>query len=360
MQNQKESTFVVAEAGVNHNGDRDLAFQLVEIAAESGADAIKFQTFDVNNLVTQSAPKARYQQRATGKSETQLEMLSKLRLDNETHFALKRFAEKQGLQFISTAFDSYSLAFLAHELELEILKIPSGEVTNGPLLLEFARTGRNLILSTGMSTLDEVRIALAVIAFGATSNSKPSIDGFTLAYESDEGRKALAERVVLLHCTTEYPAPIDSINLRAMVTLREIFRLKVGYSDHSEGILVACAATVMGATVIEKHFTLDRALPGPDHGASLEPAELKQMVDAIRTVETALGTGEKLPQNVELGNRQIARKSLVAARDIEQGEYFTDKNLTIKRPGIGRSPMDLWNCIGSQAQRSYSFDDLID
>ena len=360
MRNQTESTFVVAEAGVNHNGDRDLAFQLVEIAAESGADAIKFQTFDVNKLVTQSAPKAQYQQRATGKSETQLQMLSKLQLDKETHFALKRFAEKQGLQFISTAFDSDSLAFLADELKLDILKIPSGEVTNGPLLLEFSQTGKNLILSTGMSTLDEVRIALAVIAFGATNDSKPSIDGFTLAYESDEGQKVLSERVVLLHCTTEYPAPIDSINLKAMTTLREVFRLKVGYSDHSEGILVPCAATVMGAEVIEKHFTLDRTLPGPDHGASLEPTELKEMVDAIRTVELALGNGEKLPQNVELANREIARKSLVAATEIEQGEYFTEKNLTIKRPGIGRSPMDLWRCIGGQAQRSYSVDDLID
>jgi N-acetylneuraminate synthase len=360
MPNSPEPVFIVAEAGVNHNGDRDLAFQLVEVAAESGADAIKFQTFDVEQLVTRSASKAAYQKNSTDPSETQLEMLEKLQLDNETHHALKQHSEKNGLQFMSTAFDSRSLAFLAYELELDILKIPSGEVTNGPLLLEYARTGRNIILSTGMSTLDEVRVALSVLAFGATRGIDPSIDSFASAFNSEKGQKALSDRVILLHCTTEYPAPIDSINLRAMVTLGRRFGLKVGYSDHSEGLLVPCAAVALGAVVIEKHFTLDRSLPGPDHGASLEPEELRRMIDAVRTVEVALGSGKKSPQDVELANRDIARKSLVATSDIEKGECFTEKNLTIKRPGTGRSPMEFWDYIGSCAQRHYSLDELID
>jgi N-acetylneuraminate synthase len=356
----KESTFIIAEAGVNHNGDRDLAFQLVDAAAKSGADAVKFQTFNAAQLVTQSAPKAIYQQMSTGAEETQQEMLSALQLDYQTHHELKSFSHEKGLVFLSTAFDSKSLAFLVNELELETLKIPSGEITNGPLLLEYARTGRDLILSTGMSTLNEVKEALSVLAYGFTSNQVPSTKSFTSAFESYEGQAALIEHLVLLHCTTQYPAPVDSVNLRAMEVMRDTFGLEMGYSDHTVGWVVSCAAVALGARVIEKHLTLDRTFPGPDHAASLEPGELGQMVRKIRMVEAALGHGEKAPQQVELENRDVARKSLVAGENIAKGQPFSKVNLSIKRPGTGRSPMEYWSLIGKLAESDYLDDELID
>lgn len=354
------STLIIAEAGVNHNGNLDLAFQLIEVAAEAGADVVKFQTFDATQLVTRSAPKAIYQQVSTGTGESQLEMLSALQLDHQSHYELKQFAEDKGLVFLSTAFDSPSLAFLVNELELEILKIPSGEITNGPLLLEYARSGRNIILSTGMSTLDEVQTALSVLAFGFTDGLAPSAASFAAAFESDDGRDALVEHVVLLHCTTQYPAPIDSVNLRAMESMRDFFGLEIGYSDHTNGLTVSCAAVALGARVIEKHFTLDRSLPGPDHAASLEPEELRQMVDSIRMVEVALGNGEKVPQEAELTNRDVARKSLVARENIIKGQAFSEANLSIKRPGMGRSPMDYWSLIGEFSESDYLTDEIID
>ena len=355
-----ESVFIIAEAGVNHNGDRDIAFQMVEAAAGAGVDAIKFQTFNTKNLVTRTAPKAAYQSETTDPRESQFEMLQKLELDQDTHRALQQYTEQNGLQFLSTAFDLESLAFLSNDLQLEILKIPSGEVTNGPLLLEYAKTGRELILSTGMANLDEIRQALAVLAFGLIGGKTPSIDAFLKAYESEEGQIALRDRVMLLHCTTQYPAPLESINLRAMVTLRDTFHLRVGYSDHSQGILVPCAATALGAVSIEKHFTLDCRASGPDHSASLEPVELKQMVEAIRAVHVMLGDGDKTPRGDEMKNREIARKSLVAAQEISEGERFSHENLTAKRPGTGRSPMSYWNYLGNVTTKSYCTDELID
>ena len=355
-----KSVFIIAEAGVNHNGDRDIAFQMVEAAASAGVDAVKFQTFNTRNLVTRTAPKAAYQSQTTDPRESQFEMLKKLELDQGTYRALQQYTEQNGLQFLSTAFDLESLALLSDDLQLEILKIPSGEVTNGPLLLEFAKAGRELILSTGMANLDEIRQALAVLAFGLIGGKTPSIDAFLKAYESEEGQIALRDHVMLLHCTTQYPAPLESINLRAMVTLRDTFHLRVGYSDHSEGILVPCAATALGAVSIEKHFTLDCRASGPDHSASLEPVELKQMVEAIRAVHVVLGDGNKTPRGDEMKNREIARKSLVAAQEIAEGERFSQENMTTKRPGTGCSPMNYWSYLGNPATKPYSTDELID
>ena len=355
-----KSVFIIAEAGVNHNGNRDIALQMVEAAVGAGVDAVKFQTFNTKNLVTRTAPKAAYQSKMTDPRESQFEMLQKLELNQDTHRALKKYTEQNGLQFLSTAFDLESLAFLSNDLQLEILKIPSGEVTNGPLLLEYAKAGRELILSTGMANLDEIRQALAVLAFGLIGGKTPSIDAFLKAYESEEGQIALRDRVMLLHCTTQYPAPLESINLRAMATLRDTFYLRVGYSDHSEGILVPCAATALGAVSIEKHFTLDCRASGPDHSASLEPAELKQMVEAIRAVHVMLGDGDKTPRGDEMKNREMARKSLVAAQGIVEGERFSQENMTTKRPGTWRSPMSYWSYLGNATNKSYCTDELID
>ncbi len=354
-----DKTFIIGEAGVNHNGDSNLAFQLIDIAANAGVDAVKFQTFDVHQLVSASAPKAAYQSTTTDPRETQLEMLSRLQLDHNTFRDLQQYAEKKNLIFLSTAFDLPSLNFLVNELKLDLLKVPSGEITNGPLLLEYARSGCTLIVSTGMSTLREVRTALSVLAFGFTSSGVPSQERFLAAYESEEGKKSLIDRVILLHCTTEYPAPLDSVNLRAMVTMREIFGLRVGYSDHTISWEVPCAAVALGGHVIEKHFTLDRALPGPDHAASLQPDELRKMVTSIRSVEEALGNLEKQPQEIEYGNRNVARKSLVATSRISAGEEFSESNIGIKRPGMGRSPMDYWEILGSISPKSYEPDEFI-
>ncbi len=354
-----DPVLIIAEAGVNHNGDRDLAFGLVEAAAEAGADAIKFQTFRAETLVTKTASKADYQKRTTGTSESQFQMLAQLELNNETHVALKKHSEQLGLLFISTAFDKESLAFLSRDLQLEILKIPSGELTNGPFLLEFSRTGKQLILSTGMATVEEIKKALSVLAFGLCGGSDPSTAIFSDYYNSHEGQCLLKERVVLLHCTSEYPASIESLDMRSITILRDVFSLKVGYSDHSEGIQAACVATSMGAVVIEKHLTLDRSLTGPDHQASLEPGDFGNMVDIIRSTELMMGDGQKTPSAAEISNRSVARKSLIAARDILQGEMFTNSNVAVKRPGTGRSPMEYWSVIGTRSKRSYSKDELI-
>jgi N-acetylneuraminate synthase len=356
----EHSVFIIAEAGVNHNGDPDLAMQLVDIAAKTGANAVKFQTFDAKELVTSTAPKAVYQQASTNGIESQREMLLRLQLDGETHHRLKQRAEERGLVFISTAFDFPSLAFLTNDLDLRVLKIPSGEITNGPLLLEYARSGRDLILSTGMSTLEDVRMALSVLAFGLTGGNVPSAKAFDEAFASQAGQNALLSCVTLLHCTTQYPTPFSSVNLKAMVSLREAFGLKIGYSDHTTGWVVACAAVAQAARVIEKHFTVDKSLPGPDHAASLEPQELRQMVENIRAVETALGDGKKVPQPAELENLPVARKSLVAACAIARGELFSVENLAIKRPGDGCTPMKYWNLIGTLATRDYLPDEQID
>jgi N-acetylneuraminate synthase len=351
------SIFIIAEAGVNHNGDRDLAFQLVDAAKEAGADAVKFQTFKAENLVTKDAAKASYQKQTTDSDESQFVMLKRLELDYETHHELVAYCKKKGIEFLSTAFDLESLDFLVNVLNLKTLKIPSGEITNGPLLLAHAQTGCDLILSTGMATLGEIEQALGVLAFGflngANSIIEPSRVNFQKSYFSEAGQEILRNKLTVLHCTTEYPAPPQEINLNAMVTMRNAFALKTGYSDHSEGITVPIAAAAMGATLIEKHLTLDKSLPGPDHKASLEPDELASMVSGIRTIEQVLGNGIKGPMPSELKNRAVARKSLVASQSIKAGEVFTHENLMAKRPGNGISPMQYWKLLGSTSNRSF-------
>jgi len=352
--------FIIAEAGVNHNGSLQTAKQLVDVAVAAGADAVKFQTFKADQLVTQTASKAEYQKQTTGEGESQLTMLRKLELKYEFHFQLRDYCRQYGILFLSTAFDFESLAFLVNEVAVEILKIPSGEITNGPFLLELARTGKDIILSTGMATLGEIEAALAVLAFAYLGWEEPNPGRFQAAYSSAAGQELLKEKVVLLHCTTEYPTPMEHVQLRSMDTLQQAFGLRVGYSDHTEGLTVPIAAAARGAVVIEKHFTLDRRLPGPDHVVSLEPDELKQMVDAIRAVELILGVSTKAPQAMELQNRQVARKSLVAARQIAAGEQFSVENLAIKRPGSGISPMVYWSLLGKPSPRCYSTDELIE
>lgn len=352
---------IIAEAGVNHNGSKELAFKLIDAAHEAGVDVVKFQTFKAKSLVTESAQQAAYQVENTGKKESQFDMLSRLELSFDVHHQLVKHCNDLGIEFLSTAFDSESLKFLVNDLGLKTLKIPSGEITNAPLVLEHARTGCDLIVSTGMATLSEIEAALGVIAFGYTVDelSVPSVESFQLAYFSDKGQKALQDKVTLLHCTTEYPAPPADINLKAMDTMSKAFHLPVGYSDHSAGITVSIAAVAREAVLIEKHFTLDKEMVGPDHKASLDPYELKSMVQGIREVELALGSGLKGPRPSELKNIPVARKSLVAAIDISEGEQFNLHNISVKRPGHGRSPYQYWEIQGRPSSRSYKAGEVI-
>lgn len=354
-------TFIIAEAGVNHNGSLDIARQLIDVAAEAGADAVKFQTFRAQALVSQSAPKAAYQVDTTGNEESQFDMIRKLELDEAAHRQLIAHCRQKGIQFLSTPFDFASVDLLAKTFDLPCLKIPSGEITNGPLLLYVAQTGKPVILSTGMSTLDEVAQALGVLAYGFVDDGRnPSRDAFQRAYVSEKGQAALREKVRLLHCTTEYPAPYEEVNLRAMDTLAEAFHLPVGFSDHTTGISIAIAAVARGAVIIEKHFTMDRNLPGPDHRASLEPAQLKAMIRSVRKVEVALGDGAKRPTASEQKNLPVARKSLVAKTQIAAGEQFSAGNLEVKRPGDGVSPMAYWDFLGRSATRGYRRDEKVE
>lgn len=354
--------YIIAEAGVNHNGSLSLAKKLIDRAAEAGADAIKFQTFRADEVVTRAAEKADYQKKITGTQESQWEMIKKLELDLPMHQALLAHCKKKKIHFLSTPCDAPSVDLLANKLKLRRLKISSCDVTNAPLLLKIARTGLPLILSTGMSTLEEIEEALAVIAFGYTQPmaAKPGALDFKSAYLSAEGQRLLKERVILLHCTTEYPAPPSEMNLNALTTLARKFGLPVGLSDHSAGILASLAAVSMGAVVIEKHFTLSCDLPGPDHKASLEPTTLKTMVRSIRDIEILLGDGRKIPTASELRNRPLVRKSLVAARRIPKGARFTSKNITSKRPESGQKPFQLWSLLGSKARRDYQKDEIIE
>jgi N-acetylneuraminate synthase len=360
--NQFRRTLVIAEAGVNHNGSLHRALELVDAAAAAGADIVKFQTFRAGRLASRSAPKADYQKRETGTSESQLDMLRALELDEAAHHALISRCAEKGIEFLSTPFDHESLDLLVRTLDLPRLKLGSGDLTNAPLLLAIARSAKPLILSTGMATLSEVEEALGVLAFGyaSDSDSKPSIAKFRLAYESDTGQQVLRNKVALLHCTTEYPTPAGDVNLRAMDTLRQAFGLEVGYSDHTQGTAISLAAVAMGASIIEKHFTLDRNLPGPDHKASLEPNELAAMVADIRRIEMSLGDGIKRVAESERKNREIARKSLVAATPIIRGEALTSVNVVAKRPGGGLAPIQYWDVLGRLATQSFDEDDLID
>jgi N-acetylneuraminate synthase len=354
------TTYVIAEAGVNHNGSMDLARDLIEVAAEAGVDAIKFQTFRSEELVAEDAPKADYQTETTDAEESQAEMLRRLELSPQQHHTIAEHCAENDLQFLSTPFDVQSARFLVDEFDVPRIKIGSGELTNGPLLLSIARLGRPVILSTGMGTLGEAEQALSVLAYGYVADgNRPTSQELERAFASTEGQNTLDRNVTVLHCVTEYPAPVEAANLRAMDTLREAFGLPVGLSDHTEGIAVPIAAVARGATLIEKHFTLDRSLPGPDHEASLEPDELRDMVQGIRDVEGALGTARKAPTDPEWKNRPAARKSLVATQSIQEGEDFTSDNLGVKRPGNGVSPMRYWEHLGTAASRHYSVGEQI-
>lgn len=351
--------FFIAEAGVNHNGSIELARQLVDVAAEAGADAVKFQSFKAAQLTTAHALKAAYQVANTQEGGNQLEMLRRLELSDSDHDVLLTHCSARGIRFMSTAFDSESLALLS-SLGMPAVKIPSGDITCAPLLLQAARLRQPMIVSSGMSTLADIEQALGVIAFGLLHDREPTgqVD-FETAYASVDGREALRRHVTLLHCITQYPAPAASVHLRAMDTMAAAFGLPVGYSDHTAGIEVSIAAVARGATVIEKHFTLDRSLPGPDHAASLEPSELKALIRAIRNVESALGSPIKCPAPEEIPNRAIARRSLVASRLIRAGETFTVDALAWKRPGTGISPLLLWDMVGRTAAHDYAPDELI-
>ena len=331
-----QSIIIIAEAGVNHNGSIELAKKLIDVAAEAGVDFVKFQTFKAKNLVTQTADKAEYQKEITNGNETQFEMIKKLELDRNAHETLIEYCKQKDIQFLSTAFDHDSIDLL-DEFNIPFFKIPSGEITNLPYLRHIGKMGKPIIMSTGMSTLDEVRNALNVLIESGAEK----------------------EEITILHCNTEYPTPMEDVNLNAMLTISDELGVKIGYSDHTHGIEVPIAAVALGARIIEKHFTLDRGLAGPDHAASLEPEELKAMVIAIRNIEKAIGDGIKKPSSSEKKNISSARKSIVAKMSIKRGELFTEKNLTVKRPGTGISPMEWDEYMGKNANKDYELEDLI-
>lgn len=353
--------FVIAEAGVNHNGSFETACALADAAKATGADAVKFQTFRAEALATASSPKAEYQQRTTGAGDSQFDMLRRLELSHTDFIALNRYCRDIGIMFLSTPFDPASLDFLVNEVNVPLLKFSSGDITNAPFLLQGARSGKPIILSTGMSTLAEVEEALGVLAFGysTTPESMPGREAFNAAYWQEANRSVLAGKVCILHCVTEYPTPLEEVNLRAMVTLAEAFGLPVGFSDHTMGIGVPVAAVALGACVIEKHLTLDRTGHGPDHVASLEPEAFRRMVEAMREAASCLGSPRKLPAPCERKNLHIGRRSLVAQTTIASGEKFTPENIAVKRPGGGQPPINYWDLIDKCAVRNYLPDDLI-
>lgn len=330
------SVFIIAEAGVNHNGSVQLAKELIDVAVKAGADAVKFQTFKAETLVSQNAKKAKYQEETTNKNESQFKMLKKLELDVDTHKELITYCKEKKIMFLSTPFDLDSIDLL-NELGLSIFKIASGEITNLPYLRKIGSLNKKVVLSTGMSTLDEVGDALNILIKAGT----------------------FKDNITILHANTQYPTPMSDVNLNAMLTIRDTLGVEVGYSDHTLGIEVDIAAVAMGASIIEKHFTLDNKMEGPDHKASLEPLSLIQMVKAIRNIELSLGNSEKKPSPSESENISIARKSIVASREINKGEVFTEDNLTTKRPANGISPMKWDKVIGTIASKNYSKDDLI-
>ena len=330
------SVFIIAEAGVNHNGSIKLAKELIDVAVESGADAVKFQTFKAENLVSKTAEKSDYQKKTTDTSESQFDMIKKLELDISTHKELLTYCQEKGIMFLSTPFDHDSINLLT-DLGLQIFKIPSGEITNLPYLRHIGSLGKKVVLSTGMSTLQEVENALTILTGTGTKK----------------------ENITILHANTMYPTPMEDVNLKAMLTIQKELDIAVGYSDHTIGIEVDIAAVAMGASIIEKHFTLDKTMDGPDHKSSLEPEELKSMVVAIRNIEKALGVYEKKPSPSESVNMKVARKSIVASQNIRKGEGLTENNITVKRPGSGISPMKWDDIIGTVATKDYKIDNLI-
>lgn len=360
MSLEGDSVFVIAEAGVNHNGDLDLARRLVDVAADAGADAVKFQTFRAERLASRNAPMADYQKAGAQPPSSQLDMLRRLELPYAWHYELQERACARGIEFLSTAFDEESLGFLV-SLGIPRFKIPSGELTNAPLLWRFGRTEQPLILSTGMATLGEVETALAVLAHASLHADEPaSLDDAQACWASAGGRQAVTSRVTLLHCTSQYPAPAADLNLRAMVTMAEAFGVAVGYSDHTEGLHASTAAVALGARVIEKHFTLDRSLPGPDHRASLEPDDLGKMIEGIRETEQMLGDGCKAPRGGEWAMRGVARQQVVAARDIAAGQSMTREDLATARCGRGIPAHELWNLLGRLAIRDFPRGEAIE
>lgn len=332
-----KKVLIIAEAGVNHNGNIEFAYRLIDVAVAAGADAIKFQTYRTEKLVTKKAPKADYQKATTNINETQFDMIKKLELDEEAHYRLLDYCNKKKIMFLSSAFDVQSARFL-NKLGLEIFKIPSGEITNIPFLREIGGFNKKVIISTGMADISEIEDALGVLISSGTKK----------------------ENIFVLHCNTEYPTPFEDVNLKAMLTISDVFHVKVGYSDHTLGIEVPVAAVAIGAKVIEKHITLDKNMEGPDHKTSLEPEELKAMVKAIRNIEKALGDGIKRPSKSELKNKTIVRKSIVAARNIKKGEVFSEDNLAIKRPGTGIPPIRWDKVIGVNAKKNFKKDELIE
>jgi len=334
---KRDKVFIIAEAGVNHNGNIEIAKKLIDIAIGVGANAVKFQTFKAEKVISKFAQKAEYQYKITDKNETQLEMVKRLELDVDAHKELIHYCKKKGLMFLSTPFDIESIGLL-NELEVEILKIPSGEITNLPYLRKIGSLNRNIIISTGMADLEEIGKALGILLESGTSK----------------------DNITVLHCNSEYPTPFEDVNLTAMLTIRDTFRVNIGYSDHTPGIEIPIAAVALGATVIEKHFTLNKDMDGPDHKASLGPDELKSMVTAIRNIEKSLGDGIKRPSPSELKNRPLVRKSIIAGMDIKEGDMLTENNITVKRPGIGINPMEWDNVIGRKAIHDFKEDELIE
>ncbi|NQU80350.1 MAG: N-acetylneuraminate synthase [Bacteroidetes bacterium] len=337
MNNSINHVFIIAEAGVNHNGSLELAKRMIDVAKEAGADAIKFQTFKAEKVISRYARKADYQKRTTGIDKSQLEMVKRLELDVQAHRELISYCKEKDILFLSSPFDLDSIDLL-DQLGIEIFKIPSGEVTNLPYLRKIGKLKKKIILSTGMADLGEIEDALDILTESGTKKNQ----------------------ITVLHCNTEYPTPSEDVNLKAMLTLRDSFKIKVGYSDHTLGIDVPIAAVALGAKVIEKHFTLDKNMEGPDHQASLDPSELKQMVKSIRNIEKSLGDGIKKPSKSEMKNKPIARKSIIASRTIEKGEIFSEENITIKRPGNGISPMRWEEVVGKVSQKDFQTDQIIE
>lgn len=355
----KNSIYVIAEAGVNHNGSKEMAFELIDIAADAGADAVKFQTFSAVKLTAPNLVKADYQKKKTNQSESQQDMLKSLELPLEWHQDLKDKAEINGLDFLSTGFDIDSHKFLM-KLGIKKIKIPSGELTNGPLIWEVAQSGIDIIISTGMASIDEIEDALAIIAHSYNFEEIPkNMNEVRKLWRNQKFKDSLQGKVTILHCTSQYPAKFKYVNLRAMQSIKEKFSLDVGYSDHTKGISIALAASAIGATVIEKHFTIDRGLPGPDHSASLEPNELKKMIQEIRNVEISLGDGIKRPQGDEEKMKLSARKQIIAAKDIKKGSLLNIEDLSSARCGKGMNPNDIWRLIGKVSKNSYNTGDLI-
>lgn len=332
-----KNIFIIAEAGVNHNGSIELAARLIDVAVDAGADAVKFQTFKAENIISKHAPKANYQKETTDKNESQLEMVRKLELGEAEHKTLIEHCKEKGIMFMSAPFDLESIDLLL-ELGLEIMKIPSGEITNLPYLRKIGGLGKRIIMSTGMADLKEIEDALNILLQSGTDRTN----------------------ITILHCNTEYPTPFEDVNLSAMLTIKDALNINVGYSDHTLGIEAAIAAAALGADVIEKHFTLDKTMPGPDHQASLEPGELKAMVQAIRNIERSLGDGIKKPSSSEIKNIAVVRKSIVAKKCINKGEVFTTDNITSKRPGTGVNPMEWDNVIGKAAKGDFAEDEMIE